>query len=206
MEAAVRFAPSSTPESRRFLLADVTTNSIKHCEISGLFKDNAYFKTITQRDKLPNFTAFDWYGPDESIIAIGTSVGEAQVLRLDAIPSSSGLTPELHSFPVKLQRRCNSIAFNRRSLLAVGLDRIRGDTSLNVHDLNVEGGVVEPATRLGGAEVVTNVKFFGDQPELLLAGSGGIARAGQHLRLYDLRGEFWSQRSLKSSWLSNVFD
>lgn len=193
MEAAIRFSPTSTPQTRRFLLADVASNSIQHCEITSTSRKNASYKTLAQLSNLPNFTAFDWHCLDESMIAIGTWVGEAKVLRLDPSSISSAVaassSPDLHSFPVKLQRRCNTVAFSQKGLLAVGLDRIRGDSSLNVHDLNAVGARVEPVRRLAGAEVITNVKFFGTQPDLLLAGSGGVARAGQNLKLYDLRGE-----------------
>lgn len=191
MEAAIRFSPTSTRQSRRFLLADVAGNSIQHCEISSVSRQKAEYKSLAQLDKLPNFTAFDWHRSDESTVAIGTWVGETKVFRLDpSTPQAQALaSADLHSFPVKLQRRCNSIAFSQKGLLAVGLDRIRGDTSLNVYDLNSVSPGTEPVRRLAGAEVMTNVKFFSTQPDLLLAGSGGIARAGQNLKLYDLRGE-----------------
>ena len=184
MEAAIRWSTREEGSTRRFLIADCAKNRIELGEVERVGSNNVIsYRTIQQREKLPNFTAFDWSRNEDSLVAIGTSVGECRLISLDATRSS----PDISSFPVRLQRKCNSISFSRNSLLAVGLDRIRGDSSLNIYDLNIENS--EPLRRLTGAEVITNVKFFSDQPQTLVAGSGGVARYGQNLKLFDLRGK-----------------
>ena len=183
MEAAIRWSSRNQQDAtRRFLIADVANNTIQYREVENINDGRIKSQAIFKRDKLPNFTAFDWSRDDESIIAIGTSTGECRIMNMGFNPQSS----DILTLPVKLQRKCNSIAFSRHNHLAVGLDRIRGDTSLNIYD--IESQENEPMTRLTGAEIITNVKFFNDQPQTLLAGSGGVARHGQCLKLFDLRG------------------
>lgn len=189
MEAAIRWSQSSSQDSQRFLIADVAGNRLQYGRITSTKKNKVEYTTIFQREKLPNFTAFDWSRDDERLVALGTSVGKCKVISIDPERSHS----DVQAFPVKLQRKCNSTCFSRDNLLAVGLDRIRGDSSLNIHDLNVESSQSrsEPYRRLTGAEVITNVKFFSDQPNTLIAGSGGVARHGHSLKLFDLRGSWY---------------
>lgn len=183
MEAAIRWSTRNQQDAtRRFLIADVAKNCLQHGEVEEVRNGFVKHRTISRREKLPNFTAFDWSRDNDSLVAIGTSVGECRIISLD--PGHSN--PEVLSLPVKFQRKCNSLSFSRDDQLAVGLDRIRGDTSLNIYDLPSQNK--EPVRRLTGAEVITNVKYFSDQPQTLIAGSGGIARYGQSLKLYDLRG------------------
>lgn len=185
METAIRWSPFSTADQQRFLIADVAGNNLQFCEIVARSGNRLDYRTIHEVSKLPNFTAFDWSRHDESVVAIGTSGGEARVVRVDSRESGPEFT---HVFPVKLQRKCNSIAFNRFGLLASGLDRARNDSSLNIYDTRVQissSMQMEPNRKLSLSEVVSNVKFFNDQPDVLLA---GIARQG--IRLYDLRGMY----------------
>ncbi|KAL9054484.1 MAG: hypothetical protein Q9162_004130 [Coniocarpon cinnabarinum] len=183
MEAAVRWsAPiSGQGNPNRFLVADVARNSIQLGEIDTVKAGRVSTRILCERDGLPNFTAFDWSRKDESLVAIGTSFGHGQVLSVN--PDSS--VNEVLALPAKLQRKCNSIAFGKGSQLAIGLDKIRGDSSLNIYDITVQSA--DPLRRLTGAEVITNVKFFTDQPQTLVVGSGGTVRSGHSLKLFDLR-------------------
>lgn len=183
MDAAIRWSTHSQHDAtRRFLIADVANNRIQYGQVEDVRGTAVSSRTIFQREKLPNFTAFDWSRDDDSLVAIGTSVGECRLISIDPGRKSS----DVFTLPVKFQRKCNSISFSRESLLAVGLDRIRGDSSLNIYDLASQS--LEPTRRLTGAEIITNVKFFSDQPQTLVAGSGGVTRHGQCLKLFDLRG------------------
>lgn len=85
---------------------------------------------------------FAW-SPDPSLddlIAIGLSTGRVDLLRLEATKHarnnvlSSGPTVSL---PVRSSRACNSLAFCQAdpNYLAVGLDKVRGDSSLVIWDL-----------------------------------------------------------------------
>lgn len=183
MEIAVRWSPFSTTDRQRFLIADVAGDRLQFCEVSSEISTRLEHRVTHEVSNLPNFTAFDWSRNDESIVAIGTVGGEARVIRLASQDDQSDIT---HVFPVRLQRKCNSIAFSTNGLLAAGLDRARNDSSLNVYDIKSQltGSLqLEPSRKLSISEVVSNVKFFNDQADVLLA---GIARQG--IRMYDLRG------------------
>ena len=184
MEAAIRWSANSWSGAQRFLIADVAGNSLSICEAQQLNNRSLSYTETAKRDKLPNFTAFDWCPSVESLVAIGTAKGEAQIIQIDG---SEAQAEFLQSYPVRAQRKCNSIAWSNRDFLATGLDRARNDASLNIYDTrsgtsNVQS---EPFREYSIPEGVTNVKFFNDQPDVLLA---GIAR--QCIRLYDLRGMF----------------
>ena len=76
----------------------------------------------------------------DDLIAIGLSTGRVDLLRLEATKHarnnvlSSGPTVSL---PVRSSRACNSLAFCHTdpNYLAVGLDKVRGDSSLVIWDL-----------------------------------------------------------------------
>ena len=76
----------------------------------------------------------------DDLIAIGLSTGRVDLLRLEATKYarnnvlSSGPTVSL---PVRSSRACNSLAFCHAdpNYLAVGLDKVRGDSSLVIWDL-----------------------------------------------------------------------
>ncbi|KAK5245492.1 hypothetical protein LTR16_007295, partial [Cryomyces antarcticus] len=122
MEAAIRWSPHSKEDQQRFLIVDVDGNRLRLCQISSIDENKITFEQIAQREKLPNFTAFDWSKTTESLVAIGSTSGEAALVRIDANEESPSLGL-LRSFPMKHQRKCNSITFSIDNLLATGLDR-----------------------------------------------------------------------------------
>lgn len=134
------------------------------------------YSQLCVRDKLPNYTAFDWSKRDENIVAIGSASGEAVIVHVDT-------DRPLHSFTIKHQRKCNSIAFSSKNLLATGLDRVRNDVCLNIYDIEHLSSNKEPYRKLASSEAISSIKFFSSQPDTLVA---GVAR--QCIRLYDLRG------------------
>lgn len=178
MEAAIRWSPLSTDDHKRFLLVDVAGNSLTLHGVDSLKKGDFQYTPIARRDKVPNFTAFDWSKSDDSLVALGLSSGDASLVRID---SGSSQYTALQSFPIKTQRKCNTIAFNSENLLATGLDRVRHDHCLTVYDVND----AEIYSRLCVSEAVTSIRFFPSQPQELLA-----AVSRQTIRLYDLRGTF----------------
>lgn len=182
MESAIRWS-HATDNAGRFLVADIAGNRLQYCQLQDAQGSTVKHKLLLQREKLQNYTAFEWFRQNESLIAIGTSSGACRIISLDD-------GSDVHEYPVKVQRKCNSVSFSANNLVAIGLDRTRGDSSLNIHDLGHQTGhkPSEPYRRLGGAEIITNVKFFADQPNTLVAGSAGVARAGsQSLKIFDLR-------------------
>jgi WD40 repeat protein len=187
MEAAIRWSPHATRDQPRFLIIDVAGNRLRLCEIESFSGSKVNYRQILIRDKLPNYTAFDWSKKDADLVAIGSASGEAHVVLLDPDKPEGDF---LHAFPIRHQRKCNSIAFSHKNLLATGLDRVRNDVCLNIYDMNDARFTSrdEPYRKLASSEAVSSIKFFKDQPDTLLA---GVQR--QYVRLYDLRGRFTSQ-------------
>ncbi|KAH7135695.1 hypothetical protein B0J11DRAFT_167088 [Dendryphion nanum] len=181
MEAAIRWSPHSTQQRPRFLIIDVAINRLRLCEIERFEKSKVKYKQLCVRDKLPNYTAFDWSKRDERIVAIGSASGEAIIVQLDA---DHPQTDYMHAFPIRHQRKCNSIAFSSKNFLATGLDRVRNDVCLNIYDLNTPTltSNSEPYRKLASSEAISSIKFFSGQPDTLVA---GVAR--QCIRIYDLR-------------------
>lgn len=110
-----------------------------------------------------------------------------------------GNSNESWSFPLRNQRYCNAVAFSSHGLLAGGLDKVRNDVCLNVWDVNhriMTGSSrgtlasdrqgAEPLRKLS-SDPITSIKFFREQPDTLVAGV-----KGQFLKLFDLRGMFYS--------------
>ncbi|OMP86956.1 WD repeat-containing protein [Diplodia seriata] len=181
MEAAIRWSPHAHQQSPHFIIVDVAGNRLRLCEVDNVDKNTVRWKQLAARDKLPNFTAFDWSRTHEHFVAIGSASGEASLLEIDAGRPNSDFT---HSFPIKHQRKCNSIAFSTSNLLATGLDRVRNDFCMNIYDLNVGSYTAqqEPYKKLASSEAITSIKFFPGHPQTLVA---GVSR--QCIRIYDLR-------------------
>ncbi|KAG9728962.1 WD40 repeat-like protein, partial [Aureobasidium melanogenum] len=174
MEAAIRWSPLSSPDEARFLLADVAGNALTLYQTQSLNRHGIQYKPIARREKVNNFTAFDWSRTDDSLVALGLSSGNAELYRFDDSASSDPVA----LFNIKTQRRCNTIAFNTQNLLAVGLDRVRHDNCLTVYDIQSN----EAYSRLCVSEAVTSLRFFPNHPQQMLA-----AVSRQTIRLYDLR-------------------
>lgn len=175
MEAAVRWSPLSTDDYKRFLLVDVAGNSLTLYRADSLNKAHVQYHPVAHREKVPNFTAFDWSRTDDSLVALGLSSGEASLVKIE--PGRPQTEP-LRNFSIKTQRKCNTITFSADNLLAVGLDRVRHDHCLTVYDINAK----EPQSKLCVSEAVTSVRFFPHQRHELLAAVNRMT-----IRLYDLR-------------------
>ena len=184
MEAAIRWSPHATQPSPRFLIIDVATNRLRLCQIERYEKNKVKYRQICFRDRLPNYTAFDWSKRDEAVVGIGSASGEATIVQIDPDRPQGEF---IHSFPIRHQRKCNSIAFSTKNYVATGLDRVRNDVCLNIYDLNNPNvtSTTEPYKRLASSEAISSIKFFSNQPDTLVA---GVSR--QCIRIYDLRGEF----------------
>lgn len=175
MEAAIRWSPLSTPDRGRFLLADVAGNALTLYEVQSLNTHGIQYKPLARREKVNNFTAFDWSRTDDSFVALGLSSGNAELYKFDDTSTSDPVA----IYNIKTQRKCNTIAFNTQNLLAVGLDRVRHDNCLTVYDIEAN----DAYSRLCVSEAVTSVRFFPSHPQHMLA-----AVSRQTIRLYDLRG------------------
>jgi len=193
MEAAIRWSPHSTPDRQRFLLVDVASNRLRLYQTESSKSAPLKYKLVAQRDKLPNFTAFDWSKTEESLVAVGSAFGEATLIQVDADrPSHADF---IRSFPIRHPRKCNSIAFSVKNALATGLDRVRNDFCMNIYDLNATATSqqLEPLQRLATSEAVYSIRFFAQQPDTLVA---GVSR--QYIRLFDLRGKRPFSQTMRS--------
>lgn len=185
METAIRWSPGSTENNQRFLIVDVVGKSLKLCQVIEYKDKSLDWEEISRNNKLPAFRAFDWSPANEDLVAVGQWSGETTLFSLNN--HSQPL-----SIPIRSQRQCNAVAFNKTSLLATGLERVRNDFCLNVFD--IQQGLnshsqygsgkqgVEPIRKLATSEGITSIKFFPSQPDLLVAGVKGTC-----VRLYDLR-------------------
>lgn len=179
------------------MIVDVNTNRLRLCQVERApnSKGKVNLKTLAIRDKLPNFYAFDWSKTNEHIVAIGTGTGDTTLLQVGGDRPQNNFT---HSFSIKSQRKVNTVAFSTKNFIATGLEKVRNDYCMNIHDLNV-GSLSpqqEPYKRLATGETVSSVKFFASQPDTLIAGFGGSSRPSNCIRLYDLRGTPHQSRAL----------
>jgi hypothetical protein len=138
-------------------------------------------------------TTYDWSPQNPGLLAVGTSSGVVNLLRID---DGTNAYVELG---LKMNRTCQAVAFNTNGLLAVGLDRVRMDQSLHIWDVNrlsslgkgatdafkqAAATLQDPKNRLEPSVSISSIKFFEDNPQTLVAGI-----KAQGLRIHDLRGE-----------------
>lgn len=188
METAIRWSSESTVEEQQFLLVDIAGRSFQRCRVKSYDGSELKYDTISTNRNVPTFQAFDWSSHDENILGVGEWSGSATVLRLDAEQSSP------LSLPVKSQRPVNAVSFAKTGLLAVGLERVRNDSSLNIWDvehrvlatsspiLSPRKASLEPVRKYASSEGITSIAFFQHQPDTLVAGVKGAC-----IRFYDLR-------------------
>lgn len=178
----MRWSPHSTGDRRRFLVVEVADPGLALYEIDSPGKHGVVqHHAVAKCGKPPSFNAFAWSPVDESIVALGLSSGNAQLVKLREDKSKHSSDP-VATFKIKQQRKCNSIAFSTQNQLAVALDKTRSDVCLNIYDANLSETSQDPLRRLCAAEVVSSVRFFPSQPQELLIGAQRSL-----IRLYDLR-------------------
>ncbi|KAL2074388.1 hypothetical protein VTL71DRAFT_8166 [Oculimacula yallundae] len=191
-EGIIRWSPD--PSRNEFTIFNIN-NKVCHLyeatghaqPLPGLFD----YKRISKHTELPAVNTYDWSPTVRGLVAVGTAHGEVSLLRLDD-NSNACLT-----LPLKLQRPIQSVSFNTTGLLAVGLDRVRNDSCLQVWDVNErlagwkshEKGwsvppmnSIEPKKKLEGSTSITSIRFFEDQPKTLVAGVKNSS-----VRIHDLR-------------------
>lgn len=189
MEAAVRWSPHSIAGRERFLLVDVTDQSLTLNHIDDRGPKDVSYHTVARYGRLPNFGAFDWHKTDETIVALGLVSGSACLVKLneDTQPSQT-----IATFKLKQQRKCNSVALSTQNWLAVALDKTRSDIGLNIWDANTDhqSNQEMPIRRLCPAEVVSSVRWFSSQPQELI-----VAAQRSSIRIYDLREGYFGAGS-----------
>lgn len=190
----VKWSPNTSLDS--FLHINLQHRVVQLYEPTGRAQRGRFeYRKIAKHDDVPPLTTYDWSPSVPGLVAVGTSTGIVNLLRVD---DNSNAYMELG---LKMSRTCQAVAFNTAGLLAVGLDRVRSDQCLHIWDVSrlsridsstpgFSSGVepfTEPTRRLEASMSISSVKFFEDNPQTLVVGI-----KAQGLRIHDLRGEFHS--------------
>lgn len=187
----IKWSPNAAHES--FLHINLQHRVVQLYEPTGIAQKGRFdHRKLAKHDDFPPLTTYDWSPTVPGLVAVGTSTGVVNLLRVD---DNSNAYLELG---LKISRTCQAVAFNTAGKLAVALDRVRSDTCLHIWDVSrlssldstVSGfpadvGLpTDPVDRLELNASVSSVRFFEDNPNVLVAGI-----KGQGLRIHDLRGK-----------------
>jgi hypothetical protein len=185
----IKWSPSAARDS--FLHINLQHRVVRLYEPTGHAQRGKFsYQKLSQHDDFPPLTTYDWSPAVHGLVAVGTSNGIVNLLRVD---DNSNSYLEL---PLKMARTCQAVAFNTGGLLAVGLDRVRSDQCLYVWDVgrlstlgNRQSGFPpetfsEPTVKLEPSVSVSSIRFFEDNPRTLVLGI-----KAQGLRIHDLRGD-----------------
>ncbi|KAF3931037.1 hypothetical protein ABW20_dc0103840 [Dactylellina cionopaga] len=198
----IRWSPHSDTHGQQFMTISAKETHVSLYDVKGFNNkkpESISSELLFKKEKIPHIKCFDWSPLEPDLVAVGKSGGEALILRMKSGDNEDNSI----SLPVKHQRGCNSVAFSRAGVLAIGLDKVRNDFCLNIWDVNsqwlassssstvpstpssVRGGSVptrQPQKQLAPSEMISAIQFFIDQPHVLLAGVGQ-----RFLRAFDLR-------------------
>jgi len=184
-EGIIRWSPNRDRDE--FLSINLNHRIVQLYAATGHARAGKFdYEQLTKYNDFPHPNTYDWSSVDRGLVAIGTAHGDVQLLRVGD-DSNKAI-----NLPLKLQRPCQTVAFNTTNLLAVGLDRVRNDACLQIWDVNqcIASGSTNPSApfdaikKLEASVSVTSVRFFEDQPLTLVAGL-----KNQCVRIHDLRGE-----------------
>jgi hypothetical protein len=190
-EGIIRWSPNLSRDE--FMVFNLNNRVVHLYEATGYAQPGNFdYEKVSKHTEFPAINTYDWSPVNRGLVAVGTGQGEVHLLRVDD-NSNASLT-----LPLKLQRPCQSVTFNTTGLLAVGLDRVRNDSCLQIWDinqrlagldLNTKGWSVptmnlEPRKKLEASVSITAIRFFEDQPQTLVVGV-----KNQSVRIHDLRGQ-----------------
>ena len=189
----VKWSPNASVDS--FVHINLQHRVVQLYEPTGHARKGRFdYEKVSRHDDFPPLTTYDWSPENPSLLAVGTGAGIVNLLKID---DNSNAYVELG---LKMARTCQAVSFNTTGLLAVGLDRVRMDQSLQVWDINRLssaapqrqgfpediGNITDPRNRLEPSVSVSSIKFFEDSPQVLVAGI-----KGQGVRIHDLRGVYY---------------
>ena len=187
--SAIRWSPNAARDS--FLHINLQDRVLQIYEPTGRAQRGQFdYRKLAKHDDLPPLTCHDWSPSHPGLVAVGTPTGVANLLRVD---DGSNAYVELG---LQLGRTCHAVTFNTTGKLAVALERVRSDNSMYVWDVSrlstldpSRAGFPpnadhawDPTDRLEPGVSVATVKFFEDNPSVLIAGI-----KGHGLRMHDLR-------------------
>ena len=147
---------------------------------------------------------------EPTLIGVGLSTGKV------VLCSFRGGSRILKEFTPKHSRTCNSLSWNPiyTNQLAVGLDKVRGDSSTLVWDvnslssdtipsnstvstsidystLNISDSISKPMSEFASSEATVSLAWMPSSPHCLATGTGV-----KWLRIYDLRGDLNAPQSV----------
>jgi WD repeat-containing protein mio len=185
----IRWSPD--PRRNSFLHVNLQHSVVRLYEPIGHAQRGRFnYQKLSLHDDFPPLTTWDWSPASPGLVAVGTSNGVVNLLRVDDDANS------YLELPLKMARTSQAVAFNTAGQLAVGLDRVRNDSCLYVWDVERLGNfrgkrtgfpdvsLAEPVAKLEPSVSVSSIRFFEDNPKTLVI---GIRQQG--LRIHDLRGE-----------------
>lgn len=195
-EGIIRWSPNTSRDE--FLHINLSHRIVQLYAATGHAKPGRFdFEKRSKHSEFSHLNTYDWSPHHRELVAVGTAQGDVQILRVDDDSNAS------FNYSLKLQRSCQTVAFNTTGLLAVGLDRVRNDACLQIWDVNrrLDGwesskigftssktaSEGQPLYRLDPSVSVTSVRFFEDQPQTLVAGIKNSS-----LKIHDLRGRVLS--------------
>ncbi|EJD02917.1 WD40 repeat-like protein [Fomitiporia mediterranea MF3/22] len=162
--------------------------------------DVTEFKLVSTQADLQLMKCFAW-SPDPSIddlVAVGSENGKVDLWRLEANRyARNNLVSNGPELSIRNSRRVLALAFSshKPNLLAVGLDKVKGDPSLVIRDIAVAAAIAGRSSNARSskadrsivqqyalAEAVYSTTFLSENPNLLVAGISNL-----WLRLFDLR-------------------
>lgn len=185
----IKWSPNASYDS--FLHLNLQHRIVQLYEPTGHVQRGRFdFQKISKHDEVPPLTTYDWSPSIPGLVAVGTSTGIVNLLRVD---DNSNDYKELVP---KVARTCLAVAFNTTGLLAVGLDRVRNDPCLHIWDVSRLSTIHEsgpgfphgielgkdPRKRLEHNASISSIKFFEDNPHTLVVGMKGSG-----LRIHDIR-------------------
>ncbi|KXX76469.1 SEH-associated protein 4 [Madurella mycetomatis] len=187
----IKWSPNAAHDS--FIHINLQHRVVQVYEPTGRAQRGQFeYRKLAKHDDLPPLTTYDWSPSVPGLVAVGTSTGVVNLLRVD---DNSNAYLELG---LKMSRTCQAVAFNTAGKLAVALDRVRSDNCLYIWDVSRLSSIdatvsgfpadaeppSDPIDRLEPSVSVTSVRFFEDNPNVLVAGI-----KGQGLRIHDLRDQ-----------------
>lgn len=188
-DGIIRWSPN--PTRNEFMTINLNNRVVQMYEAGGNAQPGKFdYEKTSKHNEFPSLNTYDWSPVFPGLVATGTSRGEVNLLRVDDDSN------QVLNLPLKVPRPCQSVAFNTTGLLAVGLDRVRNDSCLQIWDLNqrlagwnprkpgwsVPNSSLEPR-KVDASVSIASIKFFEDQPLTLVVGV-----KHQSVRIYDLRG------------------
>lgn len=202
----IKWSPNAKYDS--FLHLNLQHRVVQLYEPTGHAQRGRFdFMKISKHDEVPPLTTYDWSPSIPGLVAVGTSTGIVNLLRVD---DNSNDYKEL--IP-KVARTCLAVAFNTTGLLAVGMDRVRNDPCLHIWDVNRLSTIHEsgpgfsagielerdPWKRLEHNASISSIKFFEDNPRTLVVGIKGSG-----LRVHDLREGYESVINFQTKCNNNL--